>query len=75
MDRNTHVAAQRRIEDHDRVRARLRADASRLRTEAFAGLVIGADAWVRDAAQRATRAANRLSARLRQHAKQRAFEA
>jgi hypothetical protein len=54
---------------------RARADASRLRDEAFTELVVGADAFVRDAAQRAVRAANRLAARLRQHGKRRAFEA
>ena len=63
------------IEARDDLRDQVKADASRLRNEAFADFVIGADALIRDAAQRTARAANRLAARLHQHAKQRAFEA
>ncbi|HET9204748.1 MAG TPA: hypothetical protein VFO28_00830 [Burkholderiaceae bacterium] len=63
------------IEPRDDLRDQVKADASRLRNEAFADFVIGADALIRDAAQRTARAANRLAARLHQHAKQRAFEA
>ena len=57
------------------IRDQLKADASRLRNEAFAEVLVGAHGFVRDAAHRAARAANRLAARLRQHARQRAFEA
>lgn len=62
----------RRIEDFNAMHDRLKADATRLRDEAIADFVSGADAALRDAARRAVRAANRLAARLRQHAKQRA---
>ena len=60
---------------HHLMHDRLRADATRLRNEEMARLAQCGSAFVRDAAQRAARAANRLAARLRQHAKQRAVEA
>lgn len=64
--------SKRRIEDFNAMHDRLKADATRLRDEAIADFVSGADAALRDAARRAVRAANRMAARLRQHAKQRA---
>jgi hypothetical protein len=62
----------RRIEDFAAMHDRLKADAARLRNEAIADYMSGADAAVRDAARRVVRSANRLAARLRQHARQRA---
>ena len=65
----------RQLEERAALYDRARAEASRLRDEAFADFFSGADAIVRDTTRRASRAANRLAARLRQHAKRRAFEA
>ncbi len=67
--------ARRLLDEPDELYERAKAEALRLRHEAIADFVAGADARVRDAARRAARAANRFAARLRQHAKQRAFEA
>jgi hypothetical protein len=60
-----------RIEAHNRLRERARERAEELRTQAIASFWVDADAWIRDAAHRAQRAADRLGARLRQHAKRR----
>jgi len=77
MNDNVHSVAERRrlIDEGLALHDRLKADAGRLRNEAIDEFVFGTHALVRDAAQQATRAANRFAARLRQHAKQRAFEA
>ena len=74
MDTNVYSldAQRRRVEAFNVLRDRLKADASRLRQEAFAEFVVGADGLIRNAAHRAVRAANRLAARLHQHDKQRA---
>jgi hypothetical protein len=74
MSTNVHsIEAQRRLmEERNLLRDHAKADAQRLRDEAIDGFIAGADVFVRDAAQRAARAANRLAARLHQHARQRA---
>ena len=59
------------IELRNRLRDQARQRAEELRAQAIASFWIDADAWIRDAAHRTQRAANRLAARLRQHAKQR----
>lgn len=58
--------------DRDRLRDAALAEVHALRRAAIADFWRGADALVADAADHALRAANRLAARLRQHAKQRA---
>lgn len=63
------------IEQRAALYERAKAEASRLRAQAVADLFSGTDVFVRDAARRALRASNRLAARLRQHAKQRALGA
>ena len=77
MNDNVYPIDERRrlIEERVAIYDRAKAEAGRLRNEAFTELVIGANAFVRDAADRAAGAANRLAARLRQHGKRRAFEA
>lgn len=60
------------IEDLAALHERLKTDATRLRDEAIADFISGADVALRAAARRGVRAANRLAARLRQHARQRA---
>jgi hypothetical protein len=60
-----------RIEAQNRLREHARDRAEELRTQAIASFWVDADAWIRDAAHRAQRAADRLGARLRQHAKRR----
>ena len=74
MSDNVHsIEARRRLmEERNLMLDRAKAEAHRLRAEAINEFFAGADAFVRDAAHRAARAANRLAARLRQHAKQRA---
>jgi hypothetical protein len=64
----------RRIEEQNALRDRAKIEAHRMRAEALSDFVVNADALVRDAAHRTARAASRLAARLRQHAKQRAVE-
>ena len=59
-----------RVEAHNRLRDRAREQAAALRAQAIASFWVDADAWIRDAAHRAQRAADRFAARLRQHAKQ-----
>ena len=59
------------IEARNRLRDRARDRADELRAQALASFWVTADGWIRDTAHGAQRAANRLAARLRQHAKQR----
>ena len=59
------IEARNRLRDHARERA------DELRAQAIAGFWVDVDGWIRDAAQRAQRAADRFAARLRRHAKQR----
>jgi hypothetical protein len=77
MNDNLHDIDDRRrlIAERNAAYDRAMADARRLRQEAYDQFVLDAGAFVRDASQRAARAAHRLAARLRQHAKQRVFEA
>lgn len=58
--------------ERDRLRDAALAEVHALRRAAISDLWRGTDALVADAADRALRAANRLAARLRQHARQRA---
>lgn len=59
------------IEARNRLRDHALQHAKELRSRAIARFWVDADGWIRDAADRAQRAADRLAARLRQHAKQR----
>ena len=65
-------ARRRALDERNRLHDQALERAQRLRIEAMDEFIREASAWVGDAASRARRAANRLAARLRQHAKQRA---
>lgn len=61
--------------ERDRLRRQAIEQAHELRAEAIAELWRGTDAWLGEAVDHARRAAERLAARLRQHAKRRAAAA
>jgi len=58
--------------ERDRLRDRAIAQAGDLRARAITDFWRDAEAWISDAAAQSRRSADRLAARLRQHAKQRA---
>lgn len=58
--------------ERDHLRDEAIARAGELRAQAIAGFWRDADAWISDAVVQSRRSANRLAARLRQHARRRA---
>jgi hypothetical protein len=62
------------LAERDLLRDQALQQALALRTQAIAGFWRDADAWLADLVNHSRRSADRLAARLRQHAKQRARE-
>jgi len=72
LDREPPDWSRMTLAERDVLRVRAMARAHALRAEAIADFWRGTDAWLADAVDHTRRAADRLAARLRQHAKRRA---